>query len=70
MAAERWVYTTFGFSVYIIYNYNNQIYHRHYATSGYHKNELLSVNTLRELQLWSRSQTREQNFVECIASIL
>jgi hypothetical protein len=70
MGAERCIYISFDFSVYInIYNYNNQIYHCYYATSGYHRNELSSVN-MRVLQLWSGSQTREQNFVECIVSIL
>jgi hypothetical protein len=47
-----------------------EIYHCHYSTSGNHNNELLSVNTLHERKLCSKSRMSKQVLFECIVSIM
>jgi hypothetical protein len=38
--------------------------------SGYHQNELLSVNTLHDRKLCTMSRTSDQSLFQCVMSLL
>jgi hypothetical protein len=42
--------------------FKRKIYYYHYVISGYHRNELSSVDVLRESELYNRSRTSEKFF--------
>jgi hypothetical protein len=59
------------FSCTYVHTEKHDIYNSHYEISGYHSNQMSSLNTLHECKLRSRSQETEQSFcfrVSCLLS--